>query len=153
MLPSFCHHFQLISVLLLGLYHPISYPIPKYIYIEPKLNLTILRQTLILSIFLGMDGEDGMRTWSFRYEDYNNRRAFLRSYPLHWGEDEDNQETVAVTKENITAKKPTKKIILAACHWSGEKVVVLRRFKHRLTAYIMACISIHYKSSTALISV
>ncbi|KAH1122413.1 hypothetical protein J1N35_005573 [Gossypium stocksii] len=100
-----------------------------------------------------MDGEDGMRTWSFRYEDYNNRRAFLRSYPLHWSEDEDNPETVAVTKENKTAKKPTKKIILSACHWSGEKVVILRRFKHRLTAYIMACISIHFKSPTALISV
>ncbi|XWS69223.1 hypothetical protein CRYUN_Cryun04dG0160900 [Craigia yunnanensis] len=83
-----------------------------------------------------------MRSGSFRYEDYNNRRVFLRSYPLHWGEDE---ETVTVTKKNITGKKPIKKIIQSAFHWSGEKVVILRRFKDMLTVYVISCIPIRFK--------
>ncbi|KAE8719331.1 hypothetical protein F3Y22_tig00109972pilonHSYRG00470 [Hibiscus syriacus] len=101
-----------------------------------------------------MDEEDGVRTRSFRYEDYNNRRVFLRSYPLHSGEDEEtNEETVTVTEGSSTGKKPMKKIILSACDWSGEKLMVLRRYKHRFTAYVIACISICFKSPTALISI
>ncbi|KAL4318071.1 hypothetical protein GQ457_18G022510 [Hibiscus cannabinus] len=97
-----------------------------------------------------MDGEDAVRTRSFRYEDYNNRRVFLRSYPLHCGEDE---ETVTLTEGGSTGKKPMKKIILSACDWSGEKLLILRRFKDRLTDYVIACISIRFKSPTALTSV
>ncbi|XVE92167.1 hypothetical protein REPUB_Repub01dG0074000 [Reevesia pubescens] len=88
-----------------------------------------------------------MRSRSFRYGDYNSRRVFLRSYPLHWGEDEENtEETVTVTKESTTGKKPIKKIIPSAYQWSGEKVVILRRFKDKLTVYVIACIPIHFKS-------
>ncbi|KAE8698920.1 hypothetical protein F3Y22_tig00110597pilonHSYRG01086 [Hibiscus syriacus] len=58
-----------------------------------------------------MEEEDGVRIRSFRYEDYNNRRVFLRSYPLRSGEDE---ETVTVTEGSSTGKKPMKKIILSA---------------------------------------
>ncbi|THG00254.1 hypothetical protein TEA_026280 [Camellia sinensis var. sinensis] len=29
--------------------------------------------------------KNGLRTESFRYKNYNNRRVFLRSYPLQWG--------------------------------------------------------------------
>lgn len=36
---------------------------------------------------------DALRTRSFRDEDYTNRRVFLRSYPLHF--DNDDQETQA----------------------------------------------------------
>ncbi|GMI87698.1 hypothetical protein HRI_002439100 [Hibiscus trionum] len=101
-----------------------------------------------------MDEEDGVRTRSFRYEDYNTRRVFLRSYPLHQGEDEENnEETATVTGGSSTGKKPMKKIILSACDWSGEKLVIFRRFKQRFTAYVIACVSIRFKSPTALISV
>ncbi|GMI70827.1 hypothetical protein HRI_000752000 [Hibiscus trionum] len=101
-----------------------------------------------------MDGEDGVRTRSFRYEDYNYRRAFLQSYPLHWGKDEENnEETVTVTEGSSTGKKHMKKIILSVCDWSGEKLLILRRFKDRFTDYVIACISIRFKSPTALISV
>ncbi|KAL5980157.1 hypothetical protein ACLOJK_036624 [Asimina triloba] len=37
-----------------------------------------------------MEEESGARTWSFRFEDYNNRRAFLRSYPLQWEREEES---------------------------------------------------------------
>ncbi|XVF02719.1 hypothetical protein REPUB_Repub04eG0198500 [Reevesia pubescens] len=92
----------------------------------------------------GIDVKDVIRNRSFRYEDYNNRRVFLHSYPLHWGEDE---ETVSVTKESSTGKnkKPVKKIILSVCNWSGEKVVILRRFKDKLTVYVFSCIPIRFK--------
>ncbi|KAJ4710866.1 1,3-beta-glucan synthase component bgs4 [Melia azedarach] len=99
----------------------------------------------------GME-ENGMRKRSFRCEDYNNRRVFLRSYPLHWeGEDKENDEETVVTKRN-TKKKPIKKIILSMFHWGEGKVLVLRRFKHKFTIYIIACIPVGFKSPTALIS-
>ena len=41
--------------------------------------------------------EDGMRARSFRYEDYNTRRVFLRSYPLHWGTESEAEESVEAT--------------------------------------------------------
>ncbi|EEF47495.1 conserved hypothetical protein [Ricinus communis] len=84
---------------------------------------------------------NGMRTRSFRYEDYNNRRVFLRSYPLQWeGEDQKaNEEMGKVTKEN-SGKKPIKKIILSIIHWGEGKIVVLKRFQHKLTVYVIACI-------------
>ncbi|WRX14897.1 hypothetical protein QQP08_007384 [Theobroma cacao] len=85
---------------------------------------------------------DGMRPRSFRYEDYNNRRVFLRSYPLHWGEDEENNEDTVTATKGSSGKKPIKKIILPVFHWSAEKVVILRRFKHKLTVYVTACIPI-----------
>ena len=94
----------------------------------------------------GIEG-NGKRVRSFRHEDYNNRRVFLRSYPLDWGEDEGkNEDTVRVNKES-TGTKPAKpkNIILSVFHWSGEKVVILRRFKHKLTVYVIACIPIHVR--------
>lgn len=51
----------------------------------------------------GME-EDGMRAKSFRYEDYNTRRVFLRSYPLHWGTESEAEESV----EAATAAKCSK---------------------------------------------
>ena len=92
----------------------------------------------------GLEG-DGLRVRSFRYEDYNTRRAFLRSYPLDWGEDEGkNEDTERINKES-TGKGPAKKIFLSVFHWSGEKTVILRRFKHKLTVYVIACIPVRFK--------
>lgn len=100
--------------------------------------------------------ENVMRTRSFRYEDYNNRRVFLRSYPLHWGgesEESNEEEAVKVTSnKSFEKKKPIKQIILSVFHWGGGKVLVLRRFKHKFTIYIIACVSVGFKSPTALIS-
>lgn len=110
----------------------------------------------------------GTRTRSFRDEDYNNRRVFLRSYPLDWelgGGDQNDKEAGgdASTDEmrrskrsnkdcSSRSKKPLRKIILALYHWGGGKVLVLRRFKHKLTIYVISCIPVGFKPPTALIS-
>ncbi|PWA95224.1 hypothetical protein CTI12_AA018110 [Artemisia annua] len=56
-----------------------------------------------------MEEGDGLRTRSFRDEDYTTRRLFLRSYPLHFGNDEDDQEaqTHGATIDNDKASKRT----------------------------------------------
>lgn len=96
-----------------------------------------------------------MRARSFRNEDYNNRRVFLRSYPLDWGEnDEENKDkgkTERVTKE-CDAKKPVRKKILAVLQWGGGKILILRRFKHKIAIYVVACLPVSFKAPTALIS-
>ncbi|KAK4418658.1 hypothetical protein Salat_2278600 [Sesamum alatum] len=107
--------------------------------------------------------EDGMRARSFRYEDYNTRRVFLRSYPLHWGPDseaeqsreaaaaaEDRKDEPAATAAN--GKKPIKKIILAVIQWGEERVLVFRKFKHKITIYVVNCMPVNFKPPTALIS-
>lgn len=106
----------------------------------------------------------GLRTRSFRDEDYNNRRVFLRSYPLDWelGEgasDHDHHEEGLKSKPNSSKecrsssrKRPIKKIILSVFHWGGGKVLVLRRFKHKVTIYVISCIPLGFKPPTALIS-
>ncbi|KAL4280179.1 hypothetical protein GQ457_03G000120 [Hibiscus cannabinus] len=98
-----------------------------------------------------IDVVDATRSRSFRNEDYNNRRAFLRSYPLQWGEeeeeDEEETETVTATQGPGTGKKPMKKIVQSIYHWSGEKAVILRRFKDKLSVYVVACLPIRFKSS------
>ncbi|KAE8723916.1 hypothetical protein F3Y22_tig00011547pilonHSYRG00056 [Hibiscus syriacus] len=94
-----------------------------------------------------IDVVDGTRSRSFRYEDYNNRRTFLQSYPLQWGENEDEEETVRAAKGDGTGKKPMKKMMQSVYHWSSEKVVILRRFKDKLTVYVSACLPIRFKSS------
>ncbi|KAK3040835.1 hypothetical protein RJ639_029179 [Escallonia herrerae] len=65
--------------------------------------------------------EDGLRTRSFRNEDYNNRRVFLRSYPLQWGgEDEESKEdTAGVTTKGVDRKEPTKKTTRSAFRLGG----------------------------------
>lgn len=99
--------------------------------------------------------EIGLRTKSFREEDYNNRRVFLRSYPLRWGgEDEGKDEEIKVvsTESNSNRKKKLiKKMIVSVIHWSGGKVLVLRRFKHKFTIHVIACIALSFKRPTALI--
>ena len=97
-----------------------------------------------------------MRTRSFRNEDYNNRRAFLRSYPLYGGGDQDEDvkaESEKAAANETTSKKPMKKIILSVFHWGGERVLVLRRFKHKVTFYVVTCLPVGLKAPTALISV
>ncbi|GLU21826.1 hypothetical protein SLE2022_379410 [Rubroshorea leprosula] len=99
----------------------------------------------------GMD-EEGVRTRSFRYEDYSIRRVFLQSYPLQWREDDEKSEETSQVSEESTGKRPIKKTILSVFHWGGEKVFVLRRFKQKVTVYAIACIPIRIKEPSALIS-
>lgn len=115
--------------------------------------------------------EDGVRARSFRYEDYNTRRAFLRSYPLHWGQDSEAEESKEVGGSNTTGKsyykkepskgtarrtngkKPIAKIVFAVIQWSEERAVVFKRFKHKITVYVVSCVPMSLKAPTALISV
>lgn len=107
----------------------------------------------------GEEEKDQMKSSSFRYEDYNNRRAFLRSYPLFWGgEDENGEEEgkesvkVEAAKETNSKKKNMKKFILAMFQWGGERVVIFRRFKHKVTLYVITCLPVGLKAPTHLIS-
>lgn len=100
--------------------------------------------------------ENGARSRSFRNEDYNNRRVFLRSYPLHWGdsvEDGENREETATempkSKEKTCMKK---KFILAVFHWRGESALIFRRIKHKVTVYFITCLPVGFKTPTAMIS-
>ncbi|KAJ6719289.1 hypothetical protein OIU79_007030 [Salix purpurea] len=96
----------------------------------------------------------GVRTRSFRDEDYNNRRAFLRSYPLyHVAEGETANEEMVSASNKETEKKPIKRMIISVIHWSEGKVLVLRKFKHKIQVYIIACMPVSFKPPTALISV
>lgn len=127
----------------------------------------------------GIEG-DGLRTKSFR-NSYNNRRVFLRSYPLQWGEqDEYNKEDDPLqlgeqdeynkeeplqlgqqdgfNKDKVRAadgsnqKTPMKKIILSVFHWGGDKFLFLRRVKHMIAVHVIACIPVGFKTPTALIT-
>ncbi|CAA3021405.1 Hypothetical predicted protein [Olea europaea subsp. europaea] len=104
--------------------------------------------------------ENGKKERSFRHEDYNTRRVFLRSYPLHRGfesEAEESKETGQEYKEEAvnvkTGKKPVKKIILAVIQWGEERVIVLRRVKHKIAMYLVGCMPVNIKASAALISI
>ncbi|KAM2057786.1 hypothetical protein ACFX16_030434 [Malus domestica] len=121
----------------------------------------------------GFQRNNGMRTRSFRDEDYTNRRVFLRSYPLDWelgGDDKNHKEAAAAGGGGSTDKmrsmrtgkddcssgrseKPMiRRIILSVFHWGGGKVLVLRRFKNKLAIYVISCIPIGFKPPTTLIS-
>ncbi|KAJ6430304.1 hypothetical protein OIU84_021663 [Salix udensis] len=79
--------------------------------------------------------ENGAKTRSlrFEFEGYNNRRVFLRSYPLHFGaEDENTNEEMVGTTNKDTEKKPIRRMFLVVVQWGEGKVLVLRKFKHKL---------------------
>lgn len=65
--------------------------------------------------------ENGLKMRSIHHEDYNNRRVFLRSCPLHWGAADETiiEEMVSATNQN-TENKPMKRI-----NWSEGKVLLL----------------------------
>ncbi|KAK4411366.1 hypothetical protein Sango_0209600 [Sesamum angolense] len=104
--------------------------------------------------------EDRMRARSFRYEDYNTRRVFLRSYPLHWGPDSQVEESREAAAEDrkvepakaANGKKPIKMMILAVIQWGEERVLVFRKFNHKIMIYVVNCVPVNFKPPTALIS-
>uniref|UniRef100_A0A6N2MRX0 Uncharacterized protein n=1 Tax=Salix viminalis TaxID=40686 RepID=A0A6N2MRX0_SALVM len=98
--------------------------------------------------------EIGAKTRSLRFEGYNNRRVFLRSYPLHFGaEDENTNDEMVGTTTKDTEKKPIRRMFLVVVQWGEGKVLVLRKFKHKLQVYIKDCMPISFKPPAALISV
>ncbi|CAL9755455.1 unnamed protein product [Musa acuminata subsp. burmannicoides] len=86
--------------------------------------------------------EDGMRTRSFRDEDYSNRRAFLRSYPLQWGEQkeeeerEDYQKEPAASREHQASLKTRLAVVL---QWGGATLLLLKRWKRKIGCYSVTC--------------
>ncbi|CAI0627273.1 unnamed protein product [Linum tenue] len=84
--------------------------------------------------------ETTVRTKSFRDEDHSYRRVFLRSYPLHWEADDKSDDDISMSANKNDQKKPMKKMILSVFQWGEARVLVLRRFKHKVTVYAVSCI-------------
>ncbi|KAI3733367.1 hypothetical protein L6452_12810 [Arctium lappa] len=103
---------------------------------------------------------EGLRTRSFRNEDYNTRRAFLTSYPLNF----DHQETPASAPAPVPAhddhdhdhhkkkKEVMKKIMVTMVEWGCGRWVVIRRFKHKVSFYVVACFPLVFKPPKPFIS-
>lgn len=89
--------------------------------------LVIPRQNPIKATFTVLDiismdckdmEENGAKTRSLRFDGYNNRRVFLRSYPLHFGaEDENTNEEMVGTTNKDTEKKPIRRMFLVVVQW------------------------------------
>ncbi|KAJ4966060.1 hypothetical protein NE237_017909 [Protea cynaroides] len=106
--------------------------------------------------------EDEKRARSFRDEDYNNRRVFLRSYPLHWAEDQINNDNVDEEVEtnqgilNVSKSgKMTalKKKVLYVVRWSEGKVLIFKKLKNKVAFYLVTCHPFGLKHSSSLLSV
>lgn len=96
------------------------------------------------------------RERSFRNEDYSIRRVFLRSYPLQWGGDqEEEEETEKNTKEDrvhMSRGGKVKKMILAVVNCGEDRKLVFSRFKDKINFYLVACFHFSFKTTTPLIS-
>jgi len=98
-----------------------------------------------------------VRARSFRDEDYSSRRVFLYSYPLQWGgedkyDEEYKEKTASSGNGGEEKKKSIKELIVSIFRWGEVKVLVLRRFKHKLGHYIIACLPVGFKPPNALVS-
>ncbi|KAK1377341.1 hypothetical protein POM88_033534 [Heracleum sosnowskyi] len=87
------------------------------------------------------------RAGSFREEGYVNRRIFLRSYPLHWGGEDDKSKELEkpAPKGTNEAKKPLKKIIISIFNWGEERVLIFRRCKKKIIVYAISCLPVGFK--------
>ncbi|GFP95762.1 hypothetical protein PHJA_001720400 [Phtheirospermum japonicum] len=95
--------------------------------------------------------EDGMRARSFRDEDYDTRRVFLRSYPLHWDPQTETEESF---DRDYGKKEPAR----VANKTKGRKTVnktilIFRRVKCKIKIFVVNCVPVSLKAPTALISV
>ncbi|CAN0896150.1 hypothetical protein LINGRAHAP2_LOCUS18303 [Linum grandiflorum] len=87
-----------------------------------------------------VDGTEVRGARSFRNEDYSYRRVFLRSYPLHWEADDDTsyeEEDMIRSTEKHDQKKLMKKMMRSMFQWGEARVLVLRRFKHKVRVYVL----------------
>ncbi|KAJ4962984.1 hypothetical protein NE237_022923 [Protea cynaroides] len=104
--------------------------------------------------------EDEKKARSFRYEDYNNRRVFLRSYPLHWTDDEvDDDYDVMATQGMLDDSKrgkitAIKRRALIVLRWSEGKVLILKKLKNKVCFYLVTCCPFRLKQpSPSLLSI
>ena len=98
-----------------------------------------------------MEEEEGMRVRSFRDESYSSRRIFLRSYPLQWEENEEEQE--AEHDDGEVTKLSLKGKFIAVFHWGEDKVFLLRKIKNKVALYLVSCKPFGFKSSKKMITV
>lgn len=90
------------------------------------------------------------RARSFRQEDYGTRRTFLRSYPLHWGGDDNISKELEKPVHNVTkvsdeAEKPLKKIIPSIFNWGGKTILICRRYKNKVTVRVISCLPVGFR--------
>ncbi|KAF3338714.1 hypothetical protein FCM35_KLT17551 [Carex littledalei] len=111
-----------------------------------------------------MEEEEGWKARSFRHEDYNTRRAFLRSYPLQWDDDETGEEaqtdaresTAVMSMKRRKAAASVKKKLIMVFHWGEGKCLILRRIKEKFVYYLVVChgfSSFGFKSSDKMLDV
>ena len=98
-----------------------------------------------------MEEGEGMRMRSFRDESYSSRRIFLRSYPLQWEENEEEQG--AEHDEGEVTNLSRKGKFIAMFHWGEDKVFLLRKIKNKVALYLVSCKPFGFKSSKKMISV
>ncbi|CAI9770221.1 unnamed protein product [Fraxinus pennsylvanica] len=106
--------------------------------------------------------ENGTRARSFRFEDSRTRRVFLRSYPLHWGDESEVEASKQASEENSkeamkvvsrkNGKTPIEKLILAVFQWGEQRVFVFRRLKNKITIYVLNCAPVKFKVPKDLLS-
>ncbi|WOL17167.1 hypothetical protein Cni_G25956 [Canna indica] len=92
--------------------------------------------------------EDGLRTRSFRDEDHNYRRIFLRSYPLQWGDENGEDEKKAQKRSSSVKSRLT-----ALFQLSDSTVILLKRLKKKVVFYSTSCHTFGFKSSNKVLSV
>ncbi|KAG0464982.1 hypothetical protein HPP92_019146 [Vanilla planifolia] len=98
-----------------------------------------------------------MKRRSFRNEDMESRRVFLRSYPLRWEEEEgeedvgfdrqEEQEQNRKTKRYSKVKFLMKSKLMAVLDWGGGKLMVMRKLKNKVAVYLVACQPFGFKTN------
>ncbi|KAL0914711.1 hypothetical protein M5K25_015082 [Dendrobium thyrsiflorum] len=111
--------------------------------------------------------EDGVKMKSFRDEDMETRRIFLRSYPLRWDEEEEEegggeeeeegespQEQVVSSKKQryFKFKSLMKRNAITVLHWGEGKLLLLKKMKNKVAFYLVACHPFGFKTSTKFIT-
>lgn len=107
--------------------------------------------------------EDGVKMKSFRDEDMETRRIFLRSYPLRWDEEEEEDEEgegESSREEAVSRKKQQyfkvkffmKKNLITVLHWGEGKLLLLKKMKNKVAFYLVACHPFGLKTSTKFIT-
>ncbi|XP_020576003.1 uncharacterized protein LOC110021732 [Phalaenopsis equestris] len=109
--------------------------------------------------------EDGVKMKSFRDEDLETRRIFLRSYPLRWDEEEEEEDEgegkeESLREEVVSRKKQrffkvkllVKQNLITVLHWGERKLLLLKKMKNKVAFYLVACHPFGFKTSTKFIT-
>lgn len=104
-----------------------------------------------------------MKMKSFRDEDMETRRIFLRSYPLRWDEEDEEEEeeegespqeeVVSRNKQQyFKVKSLMKRNLITVLHWGEGKLLLLKKMKSKVVFYLVACQPFGFKTSTKFIT-